>query len=59
VMGLSGSAVLPLIYGYFADHFGTHAAYWVLMPCYIYLVFYAFYGYRIRSWTAKPVASHP
>ena len=59
VMGLSGSAVLPLIYGYFADHFGTHAAYWVLMPCYIYLVFYAFYGYRIRSWRAKPAASRP
>lgn len=52
VMGLSGSAVLPLIYGHFADRCGAHAAYWVLMPCYIYLVFYAYCGYRIRSWTA-------
>lgn len=54
VMGLSGSAVLPLIYGHCADRFGAHAAYWVLLPCYLYLVFYAYYGYSIKSWTVKP-----
>ena len=53
IMGLSGSAIVPLIYGYFADRFNTHDAYWVLLPCYIYLVYYAFHGYRIRSWTKK------
>ena len=50
VMGLSGSAVLPLIYGFFADRYGTHAAYWVLLPCYLYLAYYAYYGYRVRTW---------
>lgn len=53
VMGLSGSAVLPLVYGYFADLYSVHAAYWVLLPCYIYLVFYAYYGYSIKKWTLK------
>ena len=53
VMGLSGSAVLPLIYGYFADLYSVHAAYWVLLPCYIYLVFYAYYGYSIKRWTLR------
>ena len=57
VMGLSGSAVLPLVYGYFADHYGTHAAYWVLMPCYLYLAFYAYHGNSIRRWTLKPKIS--
>lgn len=51
IMGLSGSAILPLIYGRFADLYNPHVAYWVLLPCYIYLVFYAFYGYRITSWS--------
>lgn len=50
VMGLSGSAVMPLIYGHCADRFGAHAAYWVLLPCYLYLAFYAFYGYGVRAW---------
>jgi fucose permease len=53
VMGLSGSAVLPLIYGFFADRYGTHAAYWVLLPCYLYLAFYAYYGYRVKRWTLR------
>ena len=57
VMGLSGSAVLPLIYGFFADRYSTHAAYWVLLPCYIYLIFYAFYGYRIKRWALKSTIS--
>jgi len=50
IMGLCGNAILPLFYGYFADLFDVHLAYWVLFPCYIYLVFYAVYGHRIRRW---------
>ena len=52
IMGLCGNAILPLFYGYFADLFDLRLAYWVLFPCYLYLVFYAFYGHRIRRWTA-------
>jgi len=50
IMGLCGNAILPLFYGYFADLFDVRSAYWVLMPCYLYLVFYAFYGHTIRRW---------
>ncbi|MDB5007404.1 MAG: glucose/galactose transporter [Mucilaginibacter sp.] len=50
VMGLCGSAILPLLYGHFADLFDVRQAYWVLFPCYMYLVFYAFYGFKLRSW---------
>lgn len=53
IMGLCGSAIIPIIYGYFADHYNPHAAYWVLMPCYIYLVYYAYYGCRIKTWSIK------
>lgn len=51
IMGLCGNAILPLIYGYFADISGLRNAYWVLLPCYLYLIFYSFYGHRIRKWT--------
>jgi glucose/galactose transporter len=53
IMGLCGSAIVPLVYGHFADLYNPRDAYWVLLPCYIYLVFYAFYGYRIRSWSLR------
>lgn len=53
IMGLCGSAIVPMFYGYFADNFNPYVAYWVLMPCYLYLAYYAYYGYSIRSWTFK------
>jgi len=51
VMGLAGNAILPMVYGYFVDMFNARDAYWVLFPCYMYLVFYAFRGYSLRKWT--------
>lgn len=50
IMGLTGNALMPLVYGYFADISNPHSAYWVLLPCYLFLVYYAFYGYRVRKW---------
>ncbi|GAB3996114.1 sugar MFS transporter [Spirosoma daeguense] len=50
IMGLCGNAIMPLFYGYFADQFDLRTAYWVLLPCYIYLVFYAIKGHQIRKW---------
>lgn len=50
IMGLCGNAILPLVYGWMADRFDVRMAYWVLLPCYLYLVFYAVYGHRIRRW---------
>lgn len=53
IMGLSGNAILPLIYGYLADLYDLRTAYSVLVPCYIYLIFYAVKGHQIRQWTKK------
>jgi fucose permease len=50
IMGLCGNAIMPLFYGYIADLYDVRIAYWVLFPCYLYLVFYAFEGHKIRSW---------
>ena len=50
IMGLCGNAIMPMIYGYFADLYSVKMAYWVLFPCYLYLVFFAVKGHQIRSW---------
>jgi FHS family L-fucose permease-like MFS transporter len=50
IMGLCGNAILPLFYGYLADLYDERLAYWVLFPCYLYLLFYAAYGHKIRRW---------
>lgn len=51
IMGLCGNAILPLVYGFLADVYTVRNAYWVLLPCYLYLVYYGVYGYRVRKWT--------
>lgn len=50
IMGLCGNAILPLAYGHFADVYDLRTAYWVLFPCYLYLIFYAIRGYQIKKW---------
>jgi glucose/galactose transporter len=50
IMGLCGNAIVPLFYGYLADKIDVRHAYWVLFPCYLYLVFYALYGHKVRRW---------
>lgn len=50
IMGLCGNAILPLIYGKIADIYSVKLAYVVLIPCYLYLIFYAMKGHAITRW---------
>ena len=50
IMGLCGNAIMPLGYGWIADHFGVRNAYWIILPCYLYLVYYATIGHKKREW---------
>ena len=51
VMGLCGNAVTPLIYGHLADKYDVRTAYLILIPCYLYLIFFATYGHTIKNWS--------
>ena len=51
IMGISGGAVLPMIYGAIADKIGsTQQAYWLLIPLYGYILYYAIVGHKKKSW---------
>jgi glucose/galactose transporter len=52
IMGIAGGALLPLLYGRLADlpSIGPQHAYWILLPCYGFIFYYAWKGHRIRSW---------
>ncbi len=49
IMAIGGGAILPLIYGRIADHFSPHLAYWMVVPCYLVIWYYAAKGHRIKS----------
>ncbi|TSD65822.1 sugar MFS transporter [Inquilinus sp. KBS0705] len=60
VMGIAGAAVFPPIYGALVDHAkataGIEAAsqtsYWILLPIYLFILYYAVAGYKVGKKSA-------
>lgn len=48
VMGIAGGAVIPLIYGSLVDIIGNKEAYMIMIPLYLYILYFALKGYKIR-----------
>jgi fucose permease len=48
-MGIAGGALLPLLYGWLADRFSPQQAYFILIPCYLFILYYAITSYKIRK----------
>jgi len=53
VMAISGAAVLPLLYGRIADISTPKTAYWMVIPIYLWVLYYAAYGHKIRIKTVN------
>jgi len=47
IMGILGGALLPMVYGYFSQTMNNHSAYFILIPLYIYIAFFAIKGHKI------------
>ncbi len=46
IMGIAGGGIIPLLYGFIADKFSLHQAYWILIPIYLFILYYATSGYK-------------
>ncbi len=49
VMAICGAAVIPLLYGKIADVLDSRVAYWIVIPIYLYILFYATIGHKIKT----------
>ena len=47
IIAIGGGALLPLLYGWLADVFTLQHAYWIVVPCYICIWYYAKAGHKI------------
>lgn len=52
VMALCGSAIFPLVKAAIVDSTGCtlQMSYWILIPAFLYMMYYAFFGHKINSW---------
>jgi fucose permease len=46
-MGNLGGALLPLLYGRCADIFNPQQAYIIVIPCYLFILYYATLGHKL------------
>jgi FHS family L-fucose permease-like MFS transporter len=46
IMGIMGGALMPLAYGAIADSTNRQTAYWIIIPCYIYILYFATKGHK-------------
>jgi fucose permease len=58
VMAIVGGAVIPLIFGFIVDAIKTtetalvtdyQTAYWVMVPCYMFIFYFAVSGHKVRT----------
>ena len=48
VVAIVGGAVIPAVFGLLKDNVGCQDAYWILIPCFLYILYYALIGYKVR-----------
>ncbi|MES2808091.1 MAG: glucose/galactose MFS transporter, partial [Bacteroidota bacterium] len=48
IMGIAGGALLPLLYGWLSDLYSPRYAYWALIPCYLFIAYYATWGHKVK-----------
>jgi MFS transporter, FHS family, L-fucose permease len=48
IMGIAGGALIPLGYGRLVDVIGNQTAYWIMVPIYVFIFYYAVAGSKIR-----------
>ncbi len=56
IMGIGGGAVMPYLYGKLTEVLGLQNAYLILIPCYLYILFFALRGHAYRPKAAVSYA---
>jgi len=46
IMGIAGGAILPLVYGKLSESMGSQQGYWLMLPCYLYILYFAVKGHK-------------
>ena len=49
VASIGGGALIPLLFGALKDSVGSQPAYWICLPFYLLIMYYAYFGYKIRT----------
>ena len=57
IMAIAGGALIPLAWGKLSDMYNSQYAYWIILPCYLFIFWYAYRGYKLMSWKKEEAVS--
>lgn len=47
IVGIAGGAVIPKIWANLGEKVGFQEAFWIMVPCYLFILYFATYGYKV------------
>ena len=47
IVGIAGGAILPKVWAILGEHVGLQKAFWIMVPCYLFILYYALAGNKI------------
>jgi glucose/galactose transporter len=57
VVGIAGGAVIPKIWANLGENIGFQQAFWIMVPCYLFILYFATYGYKVGVKNKEEVKS--
>lgn len=54
IVGIAGGAIIPKIWATLGEKIGMQEAFWIMVPCYVFILFFALQGHKIGK--AKKIA---
>src|SRR5688572_8464073 len=47
IVGIAGGALLPRLWASLGESFGLQQAYWIMVPCYLFILYFAVSGHKV------------
>ncbi len=57
IIGISGGAILPKLWAWLGEEVGFQQAFWIMVPCYLFILYFAISGHKMGL--KKPVYTAP
>jgi fucose permease len=49
IIGIAGGAVLPKIWASLGEKIGFQQAFWIMVPCYLFILYFAVSGHKVGT----------
>lgn len=54
IVGIAGGAIIPKIWATLGENIGMQQAFWIMVPCYLFILFFALRGHKIGKTVKAP-----